>query len=198
VVRSIVFDIGWVLVRFNYRPIIGLLQSRGADVHDRDTVMQRLALAEHECGRVHGLGFLERIRALGRAPISLEEAHAHWVNMFELEPAMTELAHRLSERHRVYLLSNIGDLHWAHLSREFRLHAIGHGALPSYLAGVMKPHAAIYAEAERRFALEPAATLFIDDRADNVAAAARRGWGGIVHQGHAQTLGALRQLGVDC
>ena len=85
-VRSIVFDIGWVLVRFNYRPIIALLQSRGADVHDRYTVMERLALAEHECGRVHGLGFLERIRALARAPISLEEAHAHWVNMFELEP----------------------------------------------------------------------------------------------------------------
>ena len=59
--------------------------------------------------------------------------------MFELDAAMVALAHRFSERYRVYLLSNIGDLHWAHLSREFRLHGIGHGALPSYLAGVMKP-----------------------------------------------------------
>ena len=25
-----------------------------------------------------------------------------------------------------------------------------------------------------------------------------RGWGGIVHQGHAETLGALRQLGIEC
>jgi len=198
VVRSIVFDIGWVLVRFNYRPIIGLLQSRGADVHDRDSVMARLGLAEHECGRVHGHGLLERIRAIAPEPISLEEAHAHWVDMFELEPAMTELAQRLSGRYRVYLLSNIGDLHWAHLSREFRLHAIGHGALPSYLAGVMKPHAAIYAEAERRFALEPAATVFVDDRADNVAAAHARGWAGIVHQGYDSTCAGLRRLGVDC
>jgi len=36
----------------------------------------------------------------------------------------------------VFLLSNIGDLHWAHLAREYRLHAIGHGALPSYLGGL--------------------------------------------------------------
>ena len=118
--------------------------------------------------------------------------------MFELEPAMVDLAHRLSERHRVFLLSNIGDLHWAHLSREYRLHAIGHGALPSYLAGVMKPHAGIYAEAERRFALEPAATVFIDDRADNIAGARARGWRGIVHGGYHSTLTALGDLGVDC
>jgi HAD superfamily hydrolase (TIGR01509 family) len=118
--------------------------------------------------------------------------------MLELEPAMVELAHRLSEAYRVYLLSNIGDLHWAHLSREYRFHRIGHGALPSYLAGVMKPHEGIYAEAERRFALEPAATVFIDDRSDNVATARGRGWQGIVHGGYQSTVEALRGLKVAC
>ena len=111
---------------------------------------------------------------------------------------MVELAHRLSERYRVYLLSNIGDLHWAHLSREYRLHALGHGALPSYLAGVMKPHAGIYAEAEKRFALTPQHTVFIDDRADNIAAACARGWHGIVHADYPRTLAALRALEVIC
>jgi len=111
---------------------------------------------------------------------------------------MLDLAHRLSEHHRVYLLSNIGDLHWGHLSREYRFHALGHGALPSYLAGAMKPHADIYAEAERRFALAPAATVFIDDRVDNIAAARARGWHGIVHTDHASTRAALRALGLGC
>jgi HAD superfamily hydrolase (TIGR01509 family) len=198
VVRNIVFDIGWVLVRLNYRPLLGLLRARGAQVEDRDTVMQRIALAEHECGRMPGRGLLERLAALTREPVSLEEVHAQWLNMFELEAAMVGLAHRLSERYRVFLLSNIGDLHWAHLSREYRLHAIGHGALPSYLAGVMKPHAGIYAEAERRFALQPAATVFIDDLEDKVAAAGTRGWHGIVHGDFAGTLAALHTLEVAC
>jgi 2-haloacid dehalogenase len=196
-VRNVVFDIGWVLVRLNYRPLLDFLQAHGAQLADRDAVMTGIRLEDHETGRLPGHGLLERLRGLTRSQrASLEETQAKWLDMFELEPAMIELAHRLSERHRVFLLSNIGDLHWAHLAREYRLHAIGHGALPSYVAGVMKPHPAIYAEAERRFALEPSATVFIDDRADNVAAARTRGWHGILHRDHGSTLAGLQALGV--
>ena len=197
-IRNVVFDIGWVFVRLEYRPLLELLRSRGVEAADLHAVLARAALEEHESGRLSGRGLLERLAALTPDPVSLEELYAHWIDMFELEPQMVELAHRLSETHRVYLLSNIGDLHWAHLSREYRFHRIGHGALPSYLAGVMKPHPGIYAEAERRFALEPAATLFVDDRAENIATARSRGWHGIVHAGYQSTLGALRGLAVAC
>jgi HAD superfamily hydrolase (TIGR01509 family) len=197
-IRNVVFDIGWVLLRLKYGPLLELLRSRGVESDDLHSVLARAALEDHESGRLHGLGLLERLAALTRDPVSLEELYAHWIDMFELEPAMVELAHRLSESHRVYLLSNIGDMHWAHLSREYRFHRIGHGALPSYLAGVMKPHAGIYAEAERRFALEPAATVFIDDRSDNIATARGRGWHGIVHGGYESTVRSLRRLDVVC
>ncbi|HVH84173.1 MAG TPA: HAD family phosphatase [Steroidobacteraceae bacterium] len=197
-IRNVVFDIGWVLMRLKYQPLLELLRSRGVEGDDLHAVLARAALEEHESGRLHGLGLLERLAALTRDPVSIEELYAYWIDMFELEPQMVELAHRLSEAHRVYLLSNIGDLHWAYLSREHRFHRIGHGALLSFLAGVMKPQAGIYAEAERRFALEPAATVFIDDRADNIATARRRGWHGIVHGGYQSTLRELRGLDVAC
>jgi HAD superfamily hydrolase (TIGR01509 family) len=199
-ITNVVFDIGWVLVRLDYRPLLGCLAAHGAAVADRNAVMARIRLEDHETGRLSGRGLLERLVALTSsvAPVSLEQMQSHWLDMFVLETTMVDLAHRLSERYRVFLLSNIGDLHWAHLSREYRLHAIGHGALPSYLAGVMKPDAGIYAEAERRFALEPGATVFVDDRADNIAAARARGWCGIVHDGHAGTVQRLRELDVDC
>ena len=197
-IRNIVFDIGWVLVRLNYRPLLALLTSRGAHVGDRDAVMASIRLEDHETGRLPGRGLMERLAALTRLPVVLEELEAVWLDMFELEPPMVELAHRLSERYQVYLLSNIGDLHWAHLAREYHLHRIGHGALPSYLAGVMKPQAGIYAEAERRFALEPPATVLIDDRADNIASARGRGWHGIVHRDYAGTLAALHRLNIAC
>jgi len=60
----------------------------------------------------------------------------------------------------------------------------------------MKPHEAIYVQAERRFGLEPSRTVFIDDRPENIAAACSRGWKGIVHSGHASTLAELQALGV--
>jgi HAD superfamily hydrolase (TIGR01509 family) len=197
-IDTIVFDIGWVFVRVNHRPILEFLAAHGAPTHDPAAVLERIALTEHESGRLHGQELLERLAALTSTPVALSDVRAKWLDMFELDPPMVDLAHRLSERYRVHLLSNIGDLHWAHLSREHRLHRIGHGALPSYLAGVMKPHAGIYAEAERRFGLTPAATVFVDDRAENIAAARSRGWHGIVHADFARTRRALRDLELDC
>src|SRR5437763_16968973 len=104
-------------------------------------MLARVALDDHETGRLHGRGLLEQLAALAREPVSLEEMHAWSVSVFALEPAMVDLAHRLSERYRVFLLSNIADPHWVHLSRGHRLQAIGEGAPPSYLAGAMQPHA---------------------------------------------------------
>ena len=197
-IRNVVFDIGWVFVNLNHQPFLDFLSAHGADAPDLDSVLARIALEDHECGRLDGRGLLERCAALAPRPMSREAAHASWVDMFDLQPNMVDLARRLSERYRVYLLSNIGDLHWTHLSQEYQLHRIGHGALPSFVAGVMKPHDSIYLEAERRFSLTPAETVFIDDRAENIATARRRGWHGIVHGSYDATVGALRALGVDC
>ncbi|HZT04880.1 MAG TPA: HAD-IA family hydrolase [Steroidobacteraceae bacterium] len=197
-IRNVVFDIGWVFVHLDHQPFLDFLAAHGADAPDLDSVLARIALEDHECGRMDGQGLLERCAALASRPMSREAAHASWVDMFELQPSMVELARRLSERYRVYLLSNIGDLHWTHLSREYELHRIGHGALPSFVAGVMKPDDGIYVEAERRFALTPAETVFIDDRAENIATARRRGWHGIIHGGYETTVESLRGLGVTC
>jgi FMN phosphatase YigB (HAD superfamily) len=178
--------------------MLDLLASRGVDVTHLDELLERITFNDHETGALHGTGLLERFAGLASSPVELAQLHAGWVGMLELQPRMVDLAHRLSERYRVYMLSNIGDLHWAHMSREYRLHHIGHGAVLSYLAGFMKPHEGIYIEAERRFALQPAETVFIDDRAENIAAAQARGWHGIVHTGFETTVAQLRAMAVEC
>ena len=38
-VRNVIFDIGWVLVRLDYRPLLAFLQAHGAQLADRDAVM---------------------------------------------------------------------------------------------------------------------------------------------------------------
>jgi HAD superfamily hydrolase (TIGR01509 family) len=193
-IRSIVFDIGWVFVNLNPRPILDCLAEHECDVRDLHGLVRRIGLSEHETGRLTGRGLMEQVAALGRRPMQLDLAYARWLDMFELQPKMVDLAHRLSDRYGVYLLSNIGDLHWAHLAREYGLHRIGHGALPSFVTGFMKPEAGIYAEAERRFGLDPRTTLFIDDRAENIKAARSRGWSGIEHSSFHKTVSALRAL----
>lgn len=194
-IRNVVFDIGRVIVHLTPAPLIGLLASYGGSQLTLEQVVTRIGLGDHETGRLAGRDLLENLSRLVPEAVPHDELHAKWLDMFELQAPMVELAHRLAERHRVFLLSNIGDLHWAHLSREFGLHRIGHGALPSFVAGVMKPDAGIYAEAERRFGLVPAETVFVDDRSENIDAATARGWHGIVHREFAGTRAALAALG---
>jgi 2-haloacid dehalogenase len=196
-ITNVVFDIGWVLVHLDYAPLTRFLREHGADVEHMRDVVERIDLERHEMGEVPGDELLGNLARLGNKPMNVAELRWRWLDMFELQAPMVGLARRLAEHHRVHLLSNVGDLHWAHLSREYGLHRIGHGALPSFVAGVMKPEPRIYAEAERRFGLDPRATVFIDDLPANVEAARERGWHGIEHSGYDRTVSALTQLGVD-
>src|ERR1700758_105905 len=73
-IRNVVFDIGWVLVRLDYRPLLDFLRAHGAQLADRDAVMSRIRLEDHETGQLAGHGLLERLRELtGSRAASLEE-----------------------------------------------------------------------------------------------------------------------------
>jgi len=195
--RNIIFDIGWVLVHLAPQSLLALLRTHGAALETLEDVTSRIALHAHESGQLDGPGLIAELAALAPRPPPHAAVAAAWVDMFEPQPAMFALAERLRRRHRVYLLSNVGELHWAELRRRYRLHELGHDVIASFEAGVMKPHAGIYQQAETRFGLHPAETVFIDDRTENIAAVQQRGWHGIVHVDQAATLRALQALGVD-
>lgn len=195
-IRDIVFDIGWVFVGINSEPLLDYLVSHGAPRMDLNATLAHVGLADHETGRLDGAGLIERLRALApRAPAA--QLRRQWLDMFTPREDMMQLARQVAPRHGVYLLSNIGELHWNQLVSQYRVDRIGHGALPSFQAGVMKPDTAIYAQAEGKFGLQPATTVFIDDRPENIEAARARGWHGIVHRNFNDTRLALLRLGVE-
>ena len=61
---------------------------------------------------------------------------------------------------------------------------------------LVKPDPAIFALAMRRFRLAPGAALFVDDRAENVAAAEDAGFLGHVFRGAGQLRGVLEEQGL--
>jgi HAD superfamily hydrolase (TIGR01509 family) len=195
-IRDIVFDIGWVFVAIHPQPLLDFLVNHGAPPMDLNTTLERIGLGDHETGRLDGAGLMERLSALApRAPVAA--VRQHWLQLLAPRADMLQLARQVATQHGVYLLSNIGALHWEHLVARYGVDRIGHGALPSFQAGVMKPDTAIYAQAERKFGLNPAATVFVDDRARNIEAARARGWHGIVHRNFNDTRQALLRLGEE-
>ena len=58
--RNVVFDIGWVFVHLDSERFLQFLRAHGADARDLNSVLTRVALHEHECGRLCGRELLER------------------------------------------------------------------------------------------------------------------------------------------
>lgn len=176
--------------------LLQLLREHGADVDTLEDVTGRIDLGGHETGRLDGGQLLQQIAALAPRPIASDTLQAAWVDMLRPDPAMLRLAERLGQRHRVFLLTNVGDLHWDYLEQVIGLHRYVLDTLRSDLAGVMKPDPRIYLEAERRFGLLPERTIFVDDRTENVEAARARGWQAFVHRDADTTAVTLQSLGL--
>lgn len=195
-IDTVVFDIGRVLVHLEFERLLGYLSEHGVEVGDIGGLLRRMDLVAYERGEFDGAALLERISSLGRRPMAADVLQAHWVGVFIPQRPMLELVRALTGTHRVYLLSNIGDLHWEYLDRELGVERLGHGALPSFRARAVKPEPAIFRRAEEMFGLEPSRTVLVDDLATNVDGARRCGWQAILHESHERTVGALAALGV--
>ena len=195
-IRNVVFDVGGVMLRLRYQPFVRYLQEAGADLSDLPSWLATIGLEEHERGEIPGEELLGRVAATAREPLDAADLHRRWLDMFERTDAMFELAEGLMARHRVYLLSNVGDLHWAHMDREYGIERVGHGAIASFRVGAIKPQPEIYRIAEQRLGLDPRSTVFVDDLARNVAGARACGWHAIHHVNPAMTRESLASLGV--
>jgi FMN phosphatase YigB (HAD superfamily) len=195
-IRNVVFDVGGVMLRLRYQPFVRYLQEAGADLSDLPSWLATIGLEEHERGEIPGEELLGRVAATAREPLDAADLHRRWLDMFERTDAMFELAEGLMARHRVYLLSNVGDLHWAHMDREYGIERVGHGAIASFRVGAIKPQPEIYRIAEQRLGLDPRSTVFVDDLARNVAGARACGWTAIHHVNPAMTRESLASLGV--
>jgi FMN phosphatase YigB (HAD superfamily) len=195
-IRNVVFDVGNVLLPLNYGPFLAYLAEAGVDLADMPAWLGRIGIDAHERGELPGEAVLERVAGTSGRTLDPARLRSSWLDMFDEAPEMFALARGLMSEYRVYLLSNIGDLHWAHLDARYGLGNLVHGTLASFRAGAVKPEAAIFREAERSFGLEPGCTVFIDDLAANVRGAEACGWRGICHVHPAATRTALRQLEV--
>ena len=96
--------------------------------------------------------------------------------------------------YRLYVLSNMSREFIAFL-RRFPVYRLFDGEVVSCEEGTVKPEPRIYEILLERYGLDPAETLFIDDRAANIAAAEGLGIAGYLfdHRNPAAACGELRR-----
>lgn len=96
----------------------------------------------------------------------------------EVIPATERLIQALKEsQYKLYVLSNM-SLEFIEFLRKQSVYKYFDGEVVSCEEHVVKPDAKIYDILTSRYSLDPAETLFIDDRKANIEAAIDRGWHG--------------------
>ncbi len=180
--RFVYFDLGNVLVKFDHAIATRqLAELAGCSPRDTQSVLFDSGLqVRYETGLVSSAEFVAEInRNLNR---TLSEAEVLEAVSAIFEPN-SDILHALEYIQSlgvgIGLLSNTCEGHWEWLKR--RKWATVEGwfspIVLSYEVKSMKPEPEIYHHCEQRCGFIGSHIFFTDDRSENIAAAAARGWG---------------------
>ena len=168
---TFLYDIGRVLLDFDFESSLKQLFPEGVD--DPDSRMARMIVSkdEFEAGRIDVETYVKwALGALG-SPATAEEFTAAWRNIFTPnEPMWKRVRQLAASGHRLILFSNTNAIHCPWIFEEFPEFSLFPEAVLSYEAGFIKPQAEIYQHAIGRHGLIPSETLYIDDLLPNIAA----------------------------
>jgi len=104
---------------------------------------------------------------------------------------------RLKKNYRLVVLSNTDTMRFSFIKKKFPEILIFDEYVLSFEVGFMKPHTQIYKEALKKAEFPAKECVFIDDREENIEAAAKLGINGI-HLGPQTDLEAiLKEMGLS-
>lgn len=202
-VTDVVFDFGGVLL--DWHPRLALAGAPGVserEVADMFSDDDRYGFNYFEDLRDGGMPLgevLERYREeYGERPAELYRLFdSRWaLGLTGVMPGMEPLLDDLSQAGmRLWGLTNWAADRFDEVRHRFpALLGKLDGVIVSGEEGMVKPDPAIYALAETRFGLDPAATVFLDDVEYNVQAAREAGWTGLWFRSAEQARRDLRGL----
>ncbi len=193
----VVFDLGKVLVDYDYSIAARRIaaQSRKSLDEVRVLIEQSRFIIDYESGRLTRGEFFEQVQAATGFGGTLDEFGAFFADIFTEIPPMIELHAGLRRRGvPTWIFSNTNDLAIEHVRRNFPFYRNFDGYILSYEVGAMKPAPEIYAALEKLTGRRGADILYLDDRPENVAGGAARGWQTVLHQTPGETRNAVEKF----
>ncbi len=199
-VRTVVFDLGKVLLDFDYGKSARLFAARSkVSATDVEKLINHTPLLyRYETGLMTREEFYREVTAGSGFEGTIEEFGPIFADIFDPIPQMVELHATLRKRGiPTFIFSNTNDLAIGHIRQKYPFFNNFDGYILSYEHGAMKPTAKLYEVVERETGRRGAEIIYLDDRAENVDAGAARGWQAVLHETPAGSLAALRAAGLD-
>ena len=194
----VVFDLGKVLVDFDYSIAARRIAACSTQPPENlDAFLSSSpALVEFETGLLTRQNFFDQVRNATGFLGDIHEFGGMFADIFTEMPPMIELHAELRRRgFKTYIFSNTNDLAIEHIRRNFPFFESFDGYIFSYEVKAMKPDAPIYEALESMTGERGADILYIDDRPENIAAGAARGWRTVLHESPEKTRAAMKAFG---
>lgn len=197
-IRNIIFDIGGVLVNFDYDIILRRLahQSPLTVGEIRACIIDSPEHRDFDKGRISGPQFHAFVVRKIHLNMNYGQFFEAWSDMFWPEDPMLNLASVLGDRYELHLLSNTDEIHYTEFRQLHRLTELTPRWGLSFKLGAMKPEVAIFERFLQQFHLRSAESIFIDDLAENVRGARRAGLHAIHHTSLPSTRRSLGRFGI--
>jgi FMN phosphatase YigB (HAD superfamily) len=197
--QIVVFDLGKVLLDFDYAIAAGRIaaQSKLLAKDVLGVIGQTALLFRYETGLLTKAQFFAEVCDATGFCGSLEEFSECFGDIFVPIEPMVEL-HAELQRSGIptYIFSNTNELATEHIRKRFPFFNTFNGYILSYQHGAMKPDARLYEVVERETGRRQAEILYLDDRPENVAAGAARGWQVILQETPERTRMTVESLGL--
>lgn len=175
-IRAIVFDIGNVILKFDFGIAIDRLRGQCDPISGEIVASLSALQTSYETGHIPRLEFQRRITEAVRFTGEEREFVEAWEEIFTENLPMTGLIQSLEPKYPLYLLSNTSNLHVDYMWRTYPVFHAFTDAVYSYRAKLFKPDPAIFEVAARQFGVSPVEAVYIDDLEKNVTAAAGVGF----------------------
>ena len=167
--KCFAFDLGKVLFDFDYNIALKKIESKISV--SSDEIIHQLFFndfgKDFEKGLVGAREFYEKFKNAFKLTSTYEEFIDSWCDIFSLNKDVASLIERLSYVYPVYLISNINELHFEYLYKNYPdIFSFFSGLILSYKVKSIKPEKEIYQLLKDKSGHDYKDIIYVDDRLD--------------------------------
>lgn len=200
-IKNIILDVGKVLVEWEPETAFRKL---GFDEETSRIVAEATVLSpdwnELDRSALSDEEFLAKF--IGKAPEYEKEIRRMWDNIglpiYQYKYSRPWIQRMKQNGYRVYILSNYPRWTYENTTEALSFLKDVDGAVFSFQVQQIKPEPEIYRSLLEKYGLKPEECVFLDDRQENIDAAAAQGIAGIRFTTYEAAIGALEKYGVTC
>jgi len=196
---AIVFDLGNVLIPFDYSIAINKLNRIEEGLGDRFIEFYKSNYSfyrDFERGKISETEFINKMLDAIDHKIDADTFCRYYADIFSLNKDVISLLPRLKKNYKLFLLSNTDSIHKKFGWGKYKFLKYFDELILSFEVGSVKPEEKIYLEVEKASKLPSSEHFFIDDIQEYVDGAINIGWDAVQFVDYQKLISDLKERNI--